>query len=273
MSVLRSALLRSIIETKLEVVVCHIERLAQHGFDVSVCSSLPEISECLHTILSQNGSVLARKIEVASNYEDAKKILKNQDTNAFVAPLVFIHSPSDSLPVGFVRCPLPDLCDLLPSIPQVINCILEYYSLSVYIDIFDREKLISLKNIALECGFTALVDAVIQTCYLAGFSGDEHQAGLFLRNFNEQIQGSVNKSVVHPHDVSRQFFNYVLDQKTQPHIFLKAALSYFVVQVKGLTSTRASRLLEISRTTLIEHLKLADELEISKLFSGQTSDT
>ncbi|MBX9704190.1 MAG: hypothetical protein K2X39_08565 [Silvanigrellaceae bacterium] len=143
----------------------------------------------------------------------------------------------------------------------------EYFKLDIYLDVFDSLKLLRLKQVARLQGIGALIDAVVQTAYLAGYQGNNDKAQSYLDK--ALLHQDLNKNLGFPLEKCAEIFlSHVLSMGNSAHTFLKSCLSYYAVSKKGHNMSHASRLLSISRTTLNEHLRIANQLGVCEFLEG-----
>ena len=67
---------------------------------------------------------------------------------------------------------------------------------------------------------------------------------------------------------AKRYLSHCITQGDNALDFLKSSLSFYVVGNQRHTMTRASQILNISRTTLLEHLRIAEKLGVPRFFSG-----
>lgn len=192
--------------------------------------------------------------------------------NVLSNPCVLVtHLPIESA-WGFVRFPLPDLNLMLPATPKLISHVLQKLMLDRYIDCFDAHVTQLVKRIAELHGLEKSIDAIVQVALLAGFKGDESEACLYLETLllkpvaETDPKTGAESTPQSPED----FFGQLLLRTNEPHTLLKVALSFYAVRLRGQSISRASRHLNISRTTLIQHLRLAEKLNVKTLFPSLT---
>jgi hypothetical protein len=271
----RSKLISLLIRKKLYEEIDQIISISKQGFDVHVKTEFPEVEKLLIEFLEIELRVNSREFRLVIepkflNIDLAESAI---DLDLAVSPIVFVSPEALKSGSGFVKFNVRSPDHLLSSTASAIENILEYFGLSVFIDIFDANKLSRLKLIAKTLGLGALVDSVIQTAYLGGFHGDSEKAQQYLDS--TQIENDENYSIneVSIEKCAEKFFSYVVIRGEDAHSFLKSSLSYYAVKLQGFSMTRASQVLQISRTTLQEHLKIADQLGVSNFFEGYRQKT
>ena len=171
------------------------------------------------------------------------------------------------LPIfGAITMGAPGALSFLPPVQKMIFEMVNERSLEHCLDVFDRELVAELKVLLASQGFEIFAHLVIQICYVGGQEGDEASLRALIRCAHNQ-QFVVGKS---PRDLTWETFLSAFDaalcQDLPPHEFLKIALSYFVVKRRSKTITDASLRLKVSRSTIQEHLRLAQKYEFKKLF-------
>ena len=269
MAISRNKLIANIIRKKLYEEVEQILLISKQGFDVYAQVEFPEIKFVLIELLEQELNINPRAFKIAKHIEDLEfdNSANNDDDTIFI-PTVLVADLPSSIGLGLVQYKIKQPDHLIGNVAQAIEQILDYFSLTFYLDVFDAKKLSRLKQIAKFQGIRALIDAVVQTAYLGGFMGDSEKAQIYLDKTKftiEDIEGTHNVSI---EKSARLFLSHVITYGENSHAFLKSALSYFVICKQGHTTTRASQILSISRTTLQEHLKIAENLGVSEFFDG-----
>ncbi len=263
-------LISLLIRKKLYEEIEQIISICKQGFDIHVKTDFPEVEKLLIDFLELELKASACKFRLVleSKYLTTDIDEIDSNLNFAIKPIVFVNSESLKSGSGFVKFYVRSPDHLLGSTSSAIENILEYFGLSIFIDVFDASKLTRLKLIAKALGLGALIDAVIQTSYLAGFHGDSEKAQQYLDN--TQLGCAENNSTyeVSIEKCAEKFFSYVVIRGEDAHSFLKSSLSYYAVRLQGFSITRASQVLQISRTTLQEHLKIADQLGVSNFFEG-----
>ncbi|KAB8030886.1 helix-turn-helix domain-containing protein [Fluviispira multicolorata] len=269
MAGLRSKLVSSLISKKLNIEIDQFLSISRQGFDIQIRVEYPEVEKILLEILEVQLKINSRAYrliiepeQIYSEYE----LPENEDLNFM--PIIYVGRAAIKKGYGFITLNLPPPDQLISSIPSTITAVLNYFSLEIYLDVFDSEKLLSLKQIARTHGLNVLVDSVIQTAYLGGFKGESEEAQ---RHLNKTHFESSNESVgkeISLEKCAERFFSYVLLRGEDAHCFLKSSFSYYSIYLQGLSMSRASQILSISRTTLQAHLKTAEELGVSHFFEG-----
>jgi len=268
-------LISILIKKKLYEEIEQIISIIKQGFDVHVKTEFPEVEKLLIELLE----IELKVSEIEFNLLLDSKFLNidldelNSDQDYTLKPIIFVNSKPLASGSGFVKYAVRSPDHLLSSTSSAIENILEYFGISVYIDIFDAAKLSRLKQIAKILGLRVLVDAVIQTAYLAGFHGNSEKALYYLDSIQSNNDENYSNSEISIERCAEKFFSYVMIRGEDAHSFLKSCLSYYAVRLQGFTMTRASQVLQISRTTLQEHLKIADQLGVSHFFDGYREKT
>ncbi|APJ02448.1 hypothetical protein [Silvanigrella aquatica] len=271
----RPKLISILIKKKLYEEIEQIISIIKQGFDVHVRTEFQEVEKLLIELLEIELSVSGLEYRLIS---DPQFLEIDFDQLAFsneysIQPTVFVNAKSLESGSGFVKFMVRSPDHLLCSTSSAIEKILKHFGILIYLDVFDSNKLSRLRQIAKFMGLRVLVDAVIQTAYLGGFLGDSEKAGYYLENLQTQNDDFHSKNEISIERCAEKFFSYVLIRSEEAHTFLKSSLSYYAVRHQGFTMTRASQVLQISRTTLQEHLKLADQLGVSNFFDGYREKT
>jgi hypothetical protein len=269
----RSKLISILIRKKLYEEIGHIISITRQGFDVHVKTDFIEIQELLIDLLENeiNSNLIDINLVRDPKILNSDKVSNSNITS--LKPTIFIHSECLSSGYGFVKYKVPSPDSLLSSTSSAIENILDYFGLSIFLDAFDSDLLSKLKQIAKTLGLAILIDAVVQTAYYGGFHGDKNRSLQYLDSIqlnNDEIYSKISVPI---EKCAETFFSYVMLQGEDAHTFLKSSLSYYAVKLQGFSMTRASQVLQISRTTLQEHLKLADQLGVSNFFEGYRQKT
>ncbi|WP_186646374.1 hypothetical protein [Fluviispira vulneris] len=269
MAVVRSKLISALISKKLNKKIDEILSILRQGFDVQIKTGYPEVEYIVLELLEQQLKINSREFLLLT---DSKKLyalneMSNVEDSSFM-PIVFVGSTQIKKGYGFIIIELPSPDLLLSSIPSAITTILNFFNLNIYIDIFDSNKLLSLKKITIVHGLNLLIDSVVQTAYLGGFRGDSEEAQRFLDQTQSEVLEDLEKKEVSLEKCAEKFFSYVLLRGEDAHSFLKSSFIYYSITLQGLSMTRASQIFSVSRTTLLGHLKTAEKLGVSHFFEG-----
>ena len=268
MSAIRPKLLERLIGKKLYREFEEIISLADRGFDVAVQLPSAEIYTVFLNLCEAELTARQLPIAVVRSWDAALTEKLQQDLDQRFAPLLYVGLDCPPPGSGFIAFPLPLLDQLLPSISTTVSRILEHTGFGTYLDVFDARKMSKIKRIANTKGLGTLIDVVVQTAYLAGLSGNERGADDYLNALSyeptapEKSEGNASFTTI---------IEDILKTSQSPHCYLKAALSYYVVRAQGNTMTKASLILNISRTTLQQHLRLAEKFRVYELFEQTTS--
>lgn len=267
MTAIRPKLLERLIGKKLYAQLDQFLALAEQGFDVAVQLPSQDIHEVFLGMCERELRARQLPYSVASTWEAAAKEKQRQDAELEHTPLLYVSLELPPPGSGFIAFNLTSVESLLPSISATVSRILEHAGLAMYLDVFDARKMSRIKSISSAHGLGALIDVVVQTAYLGGFSANEQAVEQYLDSYS----GKHDKG---PQTGGRMSFtaliNDLLKSTQSPHCYLKAALSYYVVRSQGNSMTRASRILNISRTTLQQHLLLAEKFRVYELFENTT---
>ncbi|NDD92526.1 hypothetical protein EBZ37_10620, partial [bacterium] len=186
--------------------------------------------------------------------------------------LILVSSERPTRGLGMLAYPLPDLESILPSTGTLIYTVLEHLSLESFVDSFDGKRTAQIRKLIVKLGFNQIIDLIAEVAFRAGYLGEDEQANDYLERLLQAHPESGGLLQNNACD-AEPFFKRVLADSNEPHGFLKAALSYYVVKVKGANLTTASRTLNISRTTLMEHLRLAQKFKVEGLFLSPNPST
>jgi len=259
-----SPLIRSIVHKNMCLSLRQILDHVRYGLPLYVHPYSKEIQDIFVPLVKnkvQELKILAFVID--SGWDQLNQFFKSKHHQ----PVCIIGAELTDPPAGWGFIPLPGLSldTLVGSCALAIHKILECYGLDHFTDIFDREKTTALRKILLNTGLKVFIDAVLQVTYFGGILGDEDKAQDALIRFRQLTPDGHQ----HPYaqHVPVDFFARVLQNSPRPHTFLKAALSYYVVKTQGHSLNKASQILSISRTTLQDHMRLAEHYGINKSLS------
>lgn len=269
MPICRSKLLESLIRKKLYEEVEHILAISHQGFDVYAKTTFPEVKTLLIELLKQELKTNSRAFHIISSVEELKFDENFTTSEMAFLPTVLVGEHSLSPGSGFVTYHVAAPDSLIGNVAICIDSILKYFNLEFYLDVFDATKLSRLKQIARTQGVKSLIDAVVQSAYLGGFKGDMESAQEYLDKTQFSTGSFTLEKNVQLENCAKIFLSYAVAHGENAHCFLKSCLSYYIVNNQGHTMSRASQILDISRTTLQEHLKLAHKLKVSAFFEGQ----
>lgn len=269
----RTKLISTLIRKKLYEEIDQIISITRQGFDVHAKTDFIEIQNLLIELLEHElkANLLDVNLIIDPTYLNLDRIKLSE--GVLIKPTIFIHSESLMNGFGFVRYKILSPDHLLSSTASAIENILDYFGLSIFIDAFDSDLLSRLKQIAKTLGLGILIDAVVQSAYLGGFHGDKIRTLQYLDSIQLSSDEVYSKNSLPVEKCAEAFFSYVMLQGEDAHSFLKSCLSYYAVKLQGFSTTRASQVLQISRTTLQEHLKIADQLGVSSFFEGYRQKT
>lgn len=277
-------LILTIIKKNIELEVDQILSIAMQGFDVQVEISFVELKDILRDAFQERLNQFPNSFRLLNGIqgltqESLNCILMGDEEPNFQqkkVPTILLDESRRTFGYGFIAYRVRSPDHLLGSVNRAISHILNYFGLELYMDVFDGAKLTRLKQIAKVCGLRHLIDAVVQTAYLAGFKGNAEEAQLYLDrlpfSFYEDLMGGTGDSI---EMCAKKFLAHVVSHGEHAYSFLKSCLSYYIINSQGHTMSRASEILNVSRTTLLEHLKSASKLGVSNFFEGskQTKDS
>ena len=269
----RTNLVSKLIKKKLSKEVDQVFEISKQGFDVHVKTPFKEIENILIEVFKAESNLSNKPFRLILDANSLKNEIENQNTDHDIFTIIYVNSNELQKGFGFVQVNFSSPDSLLSSVSLAIEEILRYFNLNIFLDVFDSDVLSLLKMIARSYGISVLIDAVVQTAFIAGFQGDSNKAMGYLKMMqikNDEIYSINNLST---EKCAERFFSYVVLKGEDAHTFLKSSLSYYAVRLQGFSMTRASQVLQVSRTTLLEHLKQAERLGVSQFFEGyiQTS--
>ena len=265
----RSKLIASIIKKKLYEDVDQILSISRQGFDVFAQVDFPEVQSLLIHLLEQEQKINSREFRIVENKLDFQINTSNcADEEEHFMPTVHVGEQKLDSGYGFVFYHVRSPDQLLGNVAAAVEMILEHFNLEFYIDVFDSKKLSRLKQIARVQGIRSLIDAVVQTAYYGGYKGDSECAQSYLDRAEFLTDADKMEEEIPLENCAKKFLSHVVTHGEDAHSFIKSCLSYFVVTKQGHTMTRASQILSISRTTLLEHLKIASQLGVSSFLEG-----
>lgn len=260
MELFHKSLVRSLVEPRLEELLAEIASISSHGFKVAVQCRNKILKEVFYESLSRKLGPLRINLKSSPTQECTVAESSMRKGSVLVCDEATPH-----IGHGFVLFQLPSVESLLPSITTVVTRVLQELSLQNYLDCFGAKTVGQLKRVLSARGFFETVDAIAEVAFRAGFSGNEELCSQYL-------DGMLHSSSLSPQSkltevVPEEFFELILSLSSQPHTFVKAALSYYVVKTSGASVTVASRRLNISRSTLHQHLRAAEQHDVQRLFS------
>lgn len=265
MAISQKNMLSKLVANRLKSQLDQVFQIVHEGFDVCIFSKDRDVKEVVFELLNQEADS-GSCCWIAENCEQANSLRNNQTVDKVFKPIVLL-TDSRVTGDGFISYTLPETEDLLPNIAQTVQFILEEARLIRFLDAFDGKRTGALKTILREKGFSALIDAVIQTAYLSGLRGQEAEASRKLSELQALPSATPKQTEnVNPGVNAAAFFSGIVDVTKEPHVFLKAALSFYMVKHRQQSISKASRLLNVSRTTLQEHMRLAGEFGVERLF-------
>ncbi len=270
----RIKLIKELIKKRIYDDINQIINIANNGFDVHVKVEFKEIEQVLSELIQEE----QKKQMLNFNLISDPKLLDEKFEEFFhepkvIQPTVFIHPETIRYGMGFIVYKIQSAESLLSSPANAIEKILEHFGLGLFIDVFDADIFSKLKQIAKMMGINHLIDAVVQTAYLGGFKGNYGKALEYLDHILINSDEIYSKDSVSLEKCAENFFAYIILQGHDAHSFVKSALSFYTVKRKGFSMSKASQMLQISRTTLQEHLKLAEKLGVSNFFEGYRQKT
>lgn len=223
----------------------------------------------LHAALEQQGrAYLPEQVEFVSLSERVRL--------AESPAQVLVVDGEPKVPVfrTLVRCS-PEY-KLVVSPARAILTVLEHYSALHLVEAFDGPMVTRLRNVLREQGINHFVEYVL--CCVEGFNSGRPPETARLGERTGLI--SVGRSPEAPWggalvwddftEHSHALFDLLerLRQCQDPHVYLKALLSYFAYLKSNKNASKASKDLNISRTTLHDHLRLAEEFRISGMLES-----
>ncbi len=211
---------------------------------------------------------------IESTFSYLKKSCKNQNqkikTKNKGGLVVF---GTEEPPGGFalIKYELSGVSTQLTAVARMTSDLLKYLNMEIYLDAFDSKVLNRLKVLLNQKGFTVFMDAVVKIAYYGGFCADSPKISDYL----DELEREQSKKIKIPIPINlcaQKFLSHVVVNVKDPHNFVKAALTYYMTFQNGVSVSRASRLLGVSRTTITEHLRRAEELGIIRFFAGQVEE-
>jgi hypothetical protein len=268
MSSVRVDLVRKLLLPRVLVEYETIHGLLHRNFDVVVRSHSDEAGELFESVVGE------RVQKVRAGFLLAHSLAQVRELDAEGRTKAILCMSQEPLPVGsgLVERYVSQSASYLPSFSQVVMQILEHFRISEYADIFDGRKMRQLKEILGIYGIGMLIDVVVQVAYHGGVEADDFAATRVLleRLANPPVEKKLNRSrevagddpAIH----ARRFFRHLISHHQDPHDFAKVALSYYAVHGLGHNVSSAGRILNISRTTIHDHLSQAERAGVDKYF-------
>lgn len=156
----------------------------------------------------------------------------------------------------------PDDAILVRSVAQSIAATLDWMGATQFLDVFARSSVVLLRQLLQEGGIQEFLRGIMLMVQIGGEEGQYDKACLLLRERitqKTQANGVDSKAALGNNAV--KFLDHI-SAHDNPHLLLKALLSYHVFLKSNRNITKASDALAISRTTLHNHLRLADDLQL-----------
>lgn len=177
------------------------------------------------------------------------------------APLLFVDA-EPTLPLGRRKIVLGPDHALMPSVPRAIWFLLERFRAIHFIEAFDAPLTVTLKSILVGKGLLPFLDAVVDVIRQCD-TGRISELTVVAPEIHRSPIGDGARCMA-PMSESESLREFLdkLCQTHDPHGFLKAYVSYYSYLKSNKNISEASRNLNISRTTLHDHLRLAKEFEI-----------
>lgn len=266
----RTELAKIIIQKKLQEDVEQITSIVKQGFDVYAHSDFTEIRFLLSKSLEQRLQKNFHQFHIFLNRDEFNQRKFNKKSNEMQSePLIWIGEESPDHGYGFVHYKLQSPDQLIGNVAVAVQQILKYFCLQIYLETFEASVLTKLKNVARVHGLRSLIDAVVQTAYLAGFKGQAQEAQEHLDLVLVSTQHQNEHRSFSTENCAKVFLSHAVAHGENAYSFLKSCLGYHIINHHGYNMSRASQVLNVSRTTLQEHLKMAQELQVSAFFEGR----
>jgi len=266
MNVSRAQLYLSLLGPQLVFHLEEIQDIACQGFDLQVSAPAAPILEALLLLCAEWQEAGKLEFLYVTTQEALHELQgsSEKEPTGPVQPLVYIGDP---LPLGkffLVPYKLPPVSTLLGNLPKAILAVLKSFDLVMYMDVFDGPMVKRLKRVLDNDGLDVFLDAVVQVAFLAGFRGEVSCALRYLDELHvkrhlaslQTAQKSELKKCVH------SVFNHVLKYQGDSYEFIKASFCYFVLSREGHNFSRASKILNLSRTTIQQYAKRAQHLGV-----------
>jgi len=260
-------LVLSLVSRQLTDEVENILCVVKQGFDLQVLTEFPEVSNALIELLNLELEGYPELFSLLTDLSQIKKI-NDPNVNSQFRPIVLINNKKLENGCGFVRYNLKSPDKLIKNPGSAVKLILDEFGLSNYIDTFNGKIFTKLKEISRIYGVHTLIDAVIQTAYLAGMQGDESAAEYYLNQIHLDNHCDHNNSDHSINTCAKRFLSHCVAYGDNSMAFLKSSLCFYVAENQKRTMTQTSQILNISRTTLNEHLKKAEILNVGHFFTS-----
>lgn len=245
----------------------HILNMAGHGFDVQVFSKDPLIGAVSLRILEERLAIL-QGTGIARSRDDLDAQSK-LDMEAQGRLRNYIVVSNETFPRGYG---LIGYCLSRPEITQaqvarMTGKVLRHFRLETFEESFDAERVALLREVLRRAGLEVFVDAVVRIAFDSGFQGKIDLSVDALEAVLSQVPQQDEPKRLEENAAVNAFFDRIMRESDEPHSFMKAALSFYVVRGQGVSISKASRHLNLSRTTLQEHLRLAERYGVARLFT------
>ncbi len=261
----KQKLIINLLITNLSKEIDDILSIINQGFDLHIYTQFPEVVLALKYLLNLQLQNNPSSFYIAEDSENLTKKIEENPELGFI-PVILIGEQSLPVGNGFARYNLQSPDKILNKIANAVQEILTTFNLENYLDCFDGKVFSKLKEIAKSCGVHALIDAVVQTAFLAGLQGDTNSALYYLNEYNREWDKNISNSSISLDSCAKRFLAHCITRGDEAMTYLKSCLCYYVVDHQGRSMTQASQILNMSRTTLGEYLKNSEKFEIAQFF-------
>lgn len=267
----RSSILLQLLQPKLALEIDGALSVVRQGFDVVVRVRDSDVREVFKELM--RGSVATGEFNLGESFfcfEESERFGRREK------PFLLISDETLPEGSGFVSLELPGVEALLPSLSAIVITVLKYFNQEELIDVFDGKHKSFIREILLRKGISAAVDAVVRISFHVGIEGDCNAGERITDEILTLSAGSgarIDVPCESLADLATRFFRVMLSKEGNPHVFMKSALSWFVVNAMGHSISEASRVLNISRTTLQDHLRVARIQGVDRFFSTAIEPT
>ncbi len=267
----RCSILEQLLEPKLRLELQAALQVIRRGFDVVVYSRDFEVREIFKDMVTKDPA--------ASGFLFGESFFffEELDRNEVRTKPYFLVSdeplPSGS---GFMAVDLPGVEALLPSLSNIVITVLKYFHQEELLDVFDGKRMGRVREVLMRKGISLAIDAIVRQAFHLGVEGDEMAAERAIDEILTPTIGEERRIDIPceaPAELATRLFRALVVRDGAPHVFIKAALSWYVVNGMGRGLSDASKLLKISRTTLQEHLRLARIQGVDRFFATAIEPT
>jgi hypothetical protein len=267
----RSSILLQLLQPKLSLEIDGALSVVRQGFDVVVRVRDADVREVFKELMRGVSSTCEFRLgESFFCFEEFERFGGREK------PFLLISDEALPEGSGFVSLELPGVEALLPSLAAIVTTVLKYFNQEELMDVFDGKNKNLIREVLVRKGISAAVDAIVRISFHVGIEGDNNAGERIADEILTLSSGNGIRADIPCEslaDLASRFFRVMLSKEGNPHVFIKSALSWFVVNGMGHSVSEASRVLNISRSTLQDHLRVARIHGVDRFFSTAIEPT